>query len=140
MEEEFNFEKRVREAEERDARMKKTEEDGVRDILKYFDRIHDNLFTFNNILIAGFFAIAQLKTIISPWTILIPICNLWFLIYIDYRMMEKSRFEASITSQPFDLFSKHGSDINKTNLFSLLSIFTTFFVTLAFLYYLLIMK
>lgn len=29
---------------------KKIQEDGIKDILKYFDRIHDKLFTFNNIL------------------------------------------------------------------------------------------
>lgn len=32
-------------------RFEKMEQDGKRDILKYFDRIHDKLFTFNNILI-----------------------------------------------------------------------------------------
>lgn len=136
--EDFDFDKIMKEAEERDARMKKTEEEGVRDILKYFDRIHDNLFTYNNLLIGAFFALAQFQANISRWTILIPITNLWFLIYIDYRMMEKSRFEASIMSQPFDLFDKHGKKIRNTNLLSLLSILTTFGVTLSFLYYLII--
>lgn len=31
-----------------------TTEQGKKNILKYFDRIHDKLFTFNNIMIAGF--------------------------------------------------------------------------------------
>ena len=134
----FDFEQMEKEANERDTRMKRTEEDGLRDIVKYFDRIHDNLFTYNNILIAAFFALAQFQLNISRWTILIPITNLWFLIYIDYRMMEKSRFEASIMSQPFDKYDNHGKKIRNTNLLSLFSIITTLLVTFAFLYYLLI--
>ena|SRR2546428_3395328 len=135
--ENFDIDLIIKEGEERDARMKQIEEDGVREIVKYFDRIHSNLFTYNNILIAGFFTLAQLNIVISKWTILIPICNLWFLIYIDYRMMEKSRFEASITTQPLNKFNQHGKHINNTNLLSLFSIFTTLCVTVAFLYYLL---
>jgi len=34
------------------------EEQGKKNILKYFDRLHDKLFTFNNIMIVGFFAIS----------------------------------------------------------------------------------
>lgn len=136
--EQFDFERIQRESEERDARMKKTEEDGLRDIVKYFDRIHDNIFTYNNLLIGAYFALAQFQSNISRWTILFPLINLWFLIWIDYRMMEKSRYEASIMSQPFNTFDKHGKKIRNTNLLSLLSILTTLGVTIVFLYYLLI--
>ena len=131
------IQREIDEANERDASWKAMEEDALKDIGKYFDRIHDNLFTYNNLLIGGFFALAQLQTTISRWTILIPIINLWFLIWIDYRMMEKSRYEASIRSQPFETFDKHGKYISNTNLLSLLSIVTTLFVTVSFLYYLL---
>ena len=34
---------------------KNTETEGLKNILMYFGKIHDKLFTFNNILIAGFF-------------------------------------------------------------------------------------
>ena len=145
--EDFDFEKikqdlkqSEKEAEERDARWKRIEEEGVKDILKYFDRIHDNLSNYNNLLIGAFFALAQLQQNVSRWTILIPVVNLWFLIYINYRLMEKSRFEASICSQPFDLITKQGKKLTVTNLLSLLSIVTTFLVTLSFLYYLAIYK
>lgn len=30
-------------------------------ITKYFDRIHDNLSSYNNVLIGGYFALTQLK-------------------------------------------------------------------------------
>ncbi|KAF2516262.1 hypothetical protein E0W68_12065 [Flavobacterium salilacus subsp. salilacus] len=131
---EINWEEIEREAQERDARMKKREEDGLQNLLKHFDRIHDNLFNYNNLLIGGFFALAQFQDNIPRWTIVIPLMNLWFLILIEYRMMEKSRFEASITQQPIHLIDKYGESINKTNLFSLLSIITTLFVTICFLY------
>ncbi|MFP5438396.1 MAG: hypothetical protein ACLGH8_11445 [Bacteroidia bacterium] len=132
----FDFEEFEREATERELRWTKIEEDGVKDILRYFDRIHDNLSNYNNLLIGAFFALAQFQKNISRWTILIPIMNLWFLIYINYRLMEKSRFEASIRSQPFDLIDKQGKKITMTNWLSLLSIISTIVVSIAFLYYL----
>lgn len=61
----FDIEQIAKEEEARDARMKQTEYEGVRDIIKYFDRIHSNLFTYNNILIAGFFTLAQLNIVIQ---------------------------------------------------------------------------
>jgi len=132
----FDLEQSERDMAEIDARWKRIEEDGVKDILKYFDRIHDNLSNYNNLLIGAFFALAQFQDNISRWIILIPVINLWFLIYINYRLMEKSRFEASIRSQPFDLIHKQGTKINVTNNLSLLSIISTITVTAFFLYYL----
>jgi hypothetical protein len=43
-----------KELDEIDKIFRKTEEEGVKNILKYFDRIHDKLFTFNNVLIPPF--------------------------------------------------------------------------------------
>lgn len=114
------------------ARFKAIEEQGKEKILYYFDRIHNNLFVFNNLLIAGFFTLAQLKVSVSKWTIIIPIVNLWFLIYIDYRLMEKSRFESNITSHPKSKLDKYGKTISRTNLISLLAIITTFTITVVF--------
>jgi hypothetical protein len=117
-------------------RMRKTEEEGLKNILKYFDRIHDKLFTFNNILIAGFFALSKIDNSISVKTIFIPIANLMVIIYVEYRMMEKSRYESEIMQKQMEEFEKHGKNINKTNIYSLLTIVTTFIVTTFFLYYL----
>jgi len=57
-----------------------TEHEGVRDILKYFDRIHDKLFTFNNILIAGYFAMSRFFDSFSIYMIIIPLVNLGLLL------------------------------------------------------------
>lgn len=132
----FDFEQYEREAAERDARMKKREENAVADITKYFDRIHDYISHYNNLLIGAFFALAQFQENISRWTILFPVTNLWFLIVINYRQMENSRFLSDITNKPFDQIEKYGTSISRTNTLSLLAIVSTFIVTLAFLYYL----
>lgn len=127
----------TKEAEESMSRFKAIEEQGKEKILYYFDRIHNNLFVFNNLLIAGFFTLAQLKVSVSNWTIIIPIVNMWFLIYIDYRLMEKSRFESDITNKPNSELDKYGKSISRTTLISLLAIITTFSITAVFIYLLL---
>lgn len=137
MENDFDFEFFKKQQEKMDIEWDRKEYDGVRDILKYFDRIHDNLFSYNNLLIGAFFALGQIQENISKWTIVIPLVNLWILIMVEYRMMEKSRFEASIKSQPFDdITNKQSKHVNRTTLTSLFAMFTTFLVTLSFLYYL----
>jgi hypothetical protein len=127
-----------KELEEMDQRFKKTEDEALKNMLKHFDRIHDKLFSFNNILIAGYFALSKLLNDISVFLILIPIANLLILLYIEYSMMEKCRFESQITKQSPANIEKWGKSINKTNLISLLSICTTAVVTVIFLRYLLL--
>jgi hypothetical protein len=122
---------------ERDARMKKTEEEGIKNTLKHFDRIRDKLFQFNNILIAGYFALAKIVNSISLSNILFPIINLGILLYIEYRMMEKSRFESNITEKTEEEINAWGTSISKTNKYSKRIILTTAIVTVIFLYYLL---
>lgn len=114
------------------------EEQGKKNILKYFDRLHDKLFTFNNIMIVGFFAISKIGTNISIKNILIPLFNLVFLIFIEYRMMELSRAESNIKRMPIsDLPKKLYKKYNSVTLYSLGSIITTAIVTIIFLFYLL---
>lgn len=118
----------------RDARWEKWEKDGVRDVLKYFDRIHDKLFNFNNILIAGYFTISKIFNYASPILILIPISNLAVLVFIEYRMMEKSRFDSEVTKKTILDIQGNRRRISKTNLYSLYSIISTSIVLLIFLY------
>lgn len=116
-----------------DASIKKTEEEGKKNIVKYFDRIHDKLFTFNNIIIAGHFALSKVVDSISSYNILVPIGNMIVLVFIEYRMMEKSRFEADVSNRTFSEIKKQGKNITNTNLFSLLAIVSTSIVTVHFL-------
>lgn len=83
-----------------------TEEQGKNNILKYFDRIHDKLFIFNNILIVGFFTLSQISPKILIINILFPIVNLCFLIFIEYRMMQLSRTESYCKEIPINDLEK----------------------------------
>ncbi|TGN27979.1 hypothetical protein [Empedobacter tilapiae] len=130
---EFDFDKMEEDHKKISETFDKVEYDGKRDILKYFDRIHDKLFTFNNILIVGFFTLSKFKENVSINTILFPICNLIFLIYIEYSMMEKSRFEASIKDKNLSEINENGKLIKSTNKYSLYIILSTLLVTLIFL-------
>jgi hypothetical protein len=138
MEEESDWEKRElmtdKELDEIDENFKRSEIEGVQNILKYFDRIHDKLFTFNNILIGGYFALSQIYDSFSIYGIIIPLINLAILLFIEYRMMEKSRFEADVRNKTSEEIKKHGLSINKTNLYSLFAILTTTVVVGVFIY------
>ena len=117
-----------------DENIKQLEVEGIQNILKYFDRIHDKLFTFNNILIGGYFALSQIYDSFSIYEILIPLINLGILIFIEYQMMEKSRFEADIKNKTSREIENYGTSINKTNLYSLLTILATTIVAVIFIY------
>ena len=113
---------------------KRTEHEGVKDILKYSDRIHDKLFTFNNILIAGYFALSRFFNAFSIYMIIVPLVNLGLLLFIEYRMLEKSRFESEITQKTPKEIEKYGLSINKTTRYSLNSIISTMIVVLIFIF------
>jgi hypothetical protein len=121
---------------EMDARMNKREEEGIKNVLKHFDRIHDKLFSINTMFIAGFFALIKFSDNISTSTILIPTLNMIYLIWIEYRMMKKSRFESIIKSKTQKEIDKWGRSISWNNLWSLLSIVLTLIVAGYFIYFL----
>lgn len=125
------------EPDEIDLNIRRIEIEGVQNIIKYFDRIHDILSTFNNILIGCFFALANFTNQIPKWTVVIPIANLAILLIVEYRMMEKSRFEANIRNKNSLQIAAHGLSVKRTNLYSLLIIISTALVTISFLYVLL---
>ena len=121
-----------------DASFTKTEEGGLKNILKHFDRIHDKLFSVNTVFIAGFIALIKISGKISPWVILVPVFNMLYLIWIEYRMLQKSRLEAAIKQKAPDEIEQWGKNINKTNLFSLVSIILTLIVVSIFVCFLFI--
>lgn len=123
-----------KELDEIDKNLRRAEIEGVQNILRYFDRIHDKLFTFNNILIGSYFALSQIYDSFSVYEILFPLVNLAILLFIEYRMMEKSRFEANVRKKTKAEIDKHGMSINSTNLYSLLAIITTTIVVGIFVY------
>ena len=119
-------------------KIEKIKEDAVKNILSHFNRINDKLFTFNNILIGGYFALSRIEDDINIKVILVPLLNLIFLIFLEYLMMEKSRKEASVDELGLDefvFFAKNKE--TRTTLFSLLAIISTLSVFGYFVYLLL---
>lgn len=135
-------------AEEFKRKIDKITEEGTKNILNHFNRINDKIFTFNNILIAGYFAMSRIEDDINIKVIMIPLINLIFLIFLEYLMMEKSRKEAAINDpveidendedaglkmlEDFVKFSEN-KETNPT-LISFLAILTTFCVFVYFCY------
>ena len=127
------IEESLQEADEMINNFKEQEKQGLRDILRYYDRIHDKLFSFNNMLIAGYFVIiAMPNSQTNPWWILLPIFNMLNLVFVDYEMMEKSRFESAIMSKSQKEIQNHGKRISKTTWRSLFTIISTLIVTFVF--------
>lgn len=120
-----------------DLRFERMEEAGIADTQKYFDRMHDKLFSLNSLLIAGYFALIAIRKDVPSWSIIIPTLNSVLLFYIDYRMLLRSRLQACITTLDEKRRNKYGSIMQKTNLYSLLSIYSTIAVVLFFGYFLL---
>lgn len=118
-------------------RFERIEESGIADTQKYFDRIHDKLFSLNSLLIAGYFALIAFRKDIPSWSIIVPLINSGFLLLIDYRMMVRARIQASITTAEKKQRERFGSIIHRTNLFSLLSIYSTITVVIVFVYFIL---
>jgi hypothetical protein len=128
------IEQELKETDEIIQSFKEKEKQGLHDILRYYDRIHDKLFSFNNMLIAGYFVIiAMPNSQTNPWWILLPIFNMLNLVFVDYEMMEKSRFESAIMSKSQEEIQNHGKRISKTTWRSLFTIISTLIVTFVFI-------
>jgi len=125
------------ELKEMDLRWERMEESGIADTQKYFDRMHDKVFSLNNLLIAAYFALIAIRKDVPNWSLVIPSLNSVLLLYVDYRMLLRARIQANITKVDGETREKYGSLQNATNLYSLLSIFSTLAVLLIFGYFLL---
>lgn len=70
-------------------------ENALNQIQNTFDRIHDKVFNFNNILIGVYMVLGTFPSEspkLNIWTVIFPIINLVYLVYIDIRQMEIHRF------------------------------------------------
>ena len=105
-------------------------------ITRYFDRIHDSLSTYNNVLIVGYFTLIQLGKEIPVVTILIPVCNLIVFIVINYLMMEYNRTNSNLGEMTIEQIRKVTERLHKATQYSWITIISTLIVTVIFLYYL----
>jgi len=122
------------ELKEMDQRLDAIQIVGLADLVKYFDRINDKLFQLNNMIIAGYFALIVIKPNTSSWLIFIPIINFFLLLFVDWQMMEKSRLESNVKSISAIERDRLGNLVQKSNIYSLMTIITTIIVTIIFTY------
>lgn len=89
-----------------------------------FNRIHDKVFNFNNILIATYLVLGTFPSdspMMQLWTVVFPILNLIFMIILEVRQMEIHRF-ASREEEWTDLDrNKFGKKLDSQTFLSLLS-------------------
>lgn len=117
-----------------DESFKRTEDEGISNTIKYFDRLHDKLFNLNNLMIAAYIAIIVLPNIkASMYCIIIPFINMIILLYIDYRMLKNYRIQSNITKLNYLQIMDLQQFSHRTNLISLFSIVTTLITIIVFL-------
>lgn len=100
-------------------------ENAIDQIQNNFDRIHDKVFNFNNILIGAFLVLGTFPNdspSVKLWTIIFPIFNMAFMIYVDYRQMEIHRFAAGEQKWTYVEREEYGRKINRQTLLSLFSL------------------
>lgn len=87
-----------------------------------FDRIHDKVFNFNNIMIAAYMVLGTFPSdspILPLWTVIFPIINLIYLIIIEIRQMEIHRFAAHEMEWTSIQREEYGKKIEKQTWLSL---------------------
>lgn len=127
---EDSIEEKIKECNEIFSRMEKREEKANDEVVKYFDRIHDKLFSYHLFFLAGYISLIAIPTIrISVWWLIIPVFCVARLICIDWSMMNINRKLANITNlNPNQIreLSKKQNSINLNSLEVILeSILTT---------------
>lgn len=101
-------------------------EHSLNQIQNTFDRIHDKVFNFNNILIGAYLVLGTFpdnSPKLKLWTVIFPILNLIFLIYIDFRQMEIHRFASNEQEWTNSERNEYGTRINKQTRLSLFALF-----------------
>lgn len=103
---------RLSESEKLISKVENRVDNSLNQIQTSFDRIHDKIFNFNNIMIASYMVLGTFPSsapILPLWTVIFPIANLIYLIYLDVSQMEIHRFasnEMKWTSKERGIYGK----------------------------------
>lgn len=100
-------------------------ENALNQIQNSFDRIHDKVFNFNNILIGVYLVLGTFPSDspkLNIWTVIFPIINLVYLVYIDIRQMESHRFASREQEWTSIEREEFGRRIGKQTLLSILAL------------------
>jgi hypothetical protein len=90
-----------------------------------FDRIHDKVFNFNNILIGVYLVLGTFPSEspkLNIWTVIFPLINLGYLVYIEIRQMEIHRFAAKEQEWTSDEREEYGKRIDRQTMLSLFAL------------------
>jgi|SRR5690625_420581 len=105
----------------------------IKEIQNSFNRLHDKLFRLNNILI-GVYLVLSTYPCENPklklWSVLFPLINLVYFIWLEYRQMEIHRFASNEQNWTKVEREEYGKKISSQNILSLLSIISTVIVLL----------
>jgi len=85
----------------------------------------------------AYFALIAFRKDVPNWSLVIPTINSVLLLYIDYRMLLRARLQANITKVSEKERDRYGTIQVGTNLYSLLSIYSTITELVVFGYFLL---
>jgi hypothetical protein len=105
-------------------------EHSLNQIQNTFDRIHDKVFNFNNILIGAYLVLGtfpEKSPKMNLLTIIFPILNLVFIILIDVNQMEIHRFASNEQDWGDKERKEYGKKIKKQTKFSLLALLLSLF-------------
>lgn len=125
-----NIEENIKECDQIMKQSKSDETEAMKEIVRYFDRIHDKLFAYQLFFLAGYISLIAIPSIsVSVWWLLIPIVCVARLIYIDWKMMEINRNIANICNlnkEDINNIGKEQISVNRLSLEVILeSIVTT---------------
>ncbi|UKN02021.1 hypothetical protein K6119_00635 [Paracrocinitomix mangrovi] len=93
-----------------------------------FDRIHDKVFNFNNIMIGAYLVLGTFPTdspILPLWSIIFPIIILIYLVIIEIRQMEIHRFASNEKNWTEADRNKFGKKIDSQTMMSLIALVLT---------------
>ena len=128
-----NIEENVKECNQIMKRLRSDETEAMREIVRYFDRIHDKLFAYQLFFLAGYISLIAIPSIsVSVWWLLIPIVCVARLIYIDWKMMEINRNIANICNLNKEDIENIGKEQNYVNIYSLEVILESIVTTTGF--------
>jgi len=100
-------------------------ENSLNQIQNTFDRIHDKVFNFNNIMIGVYLVLATFpdKTpTLKLWVAIFPIINLIYLVFIDIRQMEIHRFASRELEWSSEEREEYGKRIRQQTNLSLVAL------------------
>ena len=100
-------------------------EHSMNQIQNTFDRIHDKVFNFNNILIGVYLVLGTFPSEspkLNIWTVLFPLLNLCYLVYIEIRQMEIHRFASKEQEWTSAKRAEYGKRIDIQTMLSLIAL------------------